>query len=107
MTSAKSICAKSICAAVALAFIGSATMAQDAKTDAKADARTGMVTQIDRLNGTVAIQQKQDGTVGAGGGSGTVKQFKVQGVSLDALHAGDQVSFTQSGDTITRIEKKK
>lgn len=99
MTSAKSICAKSICALAALAFIGSAALAQDAKT--------GMVTQIDRLNGTVAIQQKQDGTVGVGGASGTVKQFKVQGVSLDALHAGDQVSFTQSGDTITKIEKKK
>ena len=93
--------AKSICAAAALAFIGSAAFAQDAKT--------GMVTQIDRLNGTIAIQQPQDGTVGAGGGGGTVKQFKVQGVSLDALHAGDQVSFTatQSGDTVTKIEKKK
>lgn len=86
-------------ASVALAFIGSTALAQDAKT--------GMVTQIDRLNSTIAIQQKQDGTVGAGGGSATVKQFKVQGVSLDALHAGDQVSFTPSGDTITRIEKKK
>jgi hypothetical protein len=90
--------AKSICAAAALAFIGSAAFAQDAKT--------GMVTQIDRLNGTIAIQQPQDGTVGASGG-GIVKQFKVQGVSLDALHAGDQVSFTQSGDTVTKIEKKK
>jgi hypothetical protein len=86
-------------ASVALALLGSPALAQDAKT--------GMVTQIDRLSGTVAIQQKQDGTVGAGGGSATVKQFKVQGVSLDALHAGDQVSFTQSGDTITKIEKKK
>ena len=91
--------AKSVCAAAALAFIGSAALAQDAKT--------GMITQIDRLNGTIAIQQPQDGTVGAGNGSGTVKQFKVQGVSLDALHAGDQVSFTPSGDTVTKIEKKK
>ena len=86
-------------ASAALALLGSAALAQDAKT--------GMVTQIDRLNSTVAIQQKQDGTVGAGGSSATVKQFKVQGISLDALHAGDQVSFTQSGDTITKIEKKK
>jgi hypothetical protein len=91
--------AKIICAAAALAFIGTTALAQDAKT--------GLVTQIDRLNGTVAIQQPQEGTVGASGGSGTVKQYKVQGVSLDALHAGDQVSFTQSGDTITKIEKKK
>ena len=86
-------------AAAAITLIGSAALAQDAKT--------GMVTQIDRLNGTIAIQQPQDGTVGASSGSATVKQFKVQGVSLDALHAGDQVSFTQSGDTITRIERKK
>jgi len=91
--------AKSVCAAAALAFVGSAALAQDAKT--------GMITQIDRLNGTIAIQQPQDGTVGTSSGSGTVKQFKVQGVSLDALHAGDQVSFTQSGDTVTKIEKTK
>jgi hypothetical protein len=90
--------AKSICAAAALAFIGSAALAQDAKT--------GMITQIDRLNSTIAIQQPQDGTVGAGG-SGIVKQYKVQGISMDALHAGDQVTFTPSGDTVTKIEKKK
>ena len=91
---------RSICtASAALAFIGSAAFAQDAKT--------GMITQIDRLNGTIAIQQPQDGTVGTSSGSGTVKQFKVQGVSLDALHAGDQVSFTQSGDTVTKVEKTK
>ena len=97
MSTIKSICTTS----AALALIGSAALAQDAKT--------GMITQIDRLNSTIAIQQPQDGTVGAGGGGGTVKQFKVQGVSLDALHAGDQVSFTatQSGDTVTKIEKKK
>ena len=93
---------RSICtASAALALIGSAALAQDAKT--------GMVTQIDRLNGTIAIQQPQDGTIGASSGSGTVKQYKVQGISLDALHAGDQVSFTASpsGDTVTKIEKKK
>ncbi len=86
-------------ASAALAMIGTAAIAQDVKT--------GMVTQIDRLNSTIAIQQKQDGTVGTSGGSSSVKQFKVQGISLDALHAGDQVSFTQSGDTITKIERKK
>ena len=94
---------RSICtASAALALIGSAAaLAQDAKT--------GMITQIDRLNGTIAIQQPQDGTVGTSSGIGTVKQYKVQGVSLDALHAGDQVSFTatQSGDTVTKIEKTK
>ena len=64
-----------------------------------------MVTQIDRTNGTIAIERAQSGTVGASGG--IVKQFKVQWRSLETLHAGDQVSVTQSGDTITKIEKKK
>ena len=90
-------------ASAALALIGSAALAQDTKT--------GMVTQIDRLNSTIAIQQPQDGTVGANAAGGAVKQYKVPGASLEALHAGDQVSFsaTQSGgvDTITKIEKKK
>ena len=94
---------KPVCAAAALAFIGSAALAQDAKT--------GMVTQINRLNGTIAIQHTQDGTVGAGSSGGTVRQYKVPVASLEALHAGDVVSFstTQSGgvDTITKIEKKK
>ena len=97
---------KSICAAAALAFIGSAALAQEAKQDVK----TGMVTQIDRLNSTIAIQQTQDGTVGTGGGA-AVKQYKVPGASLEALHAGDRVSYsaTQSGgvETITKIEKRK
>lgn len=90
-----------ICSA-ALALIGSAAFAQESKT--------GMVTRIDRLNNTIAIQQSQDGTVGASGSS-LVKQYKVKGSSLEALHAGDQVSFSasQSGgfETITSIEKKK
>lgn len=94
---------KPMLAVAVLASIGSAAWAQET--------RTGMITQIDRLNGTIAIQQLQDGTVGATGGSSAVKQYKVQGSSLEALHAGDQVSFsaTQSGglDTITKIEKKK
>ena len=94
---------KPVCAAVAaLAFIGSAALVQEVLAQ---DAKTGMVTQINRLNGTIAIQHTQDGTVGA------VKQYKVPVSSLESLHAGDQVSFsaTQSGgvDTITKIEKKK
>lgn len=101
---------KPVCAAVAaLAFIGSAALVQEVLAQ---DAKTGMVTQINRLNGTIAIQHTQDGTVGAASSSaGAVKQYKVPVTSLEALHAGDQVSFsaTQSGgvDTITKIEKKK
>ena len=90
-----------VVASIAIALFASAPFAQDAKT--------GTVTQIDRINSTIAIQQPQDGTVGAG--ADPVKQYKVQASSLEALHAGDQVSFsaTQSNgvDTITKIEKKK
>jgi Cu/Ag efflux protein CusF len=94
---------KTFCAAAALAMIGTAAFAQES--------RTGMVTRIDRLNGTIAVQQKQDGTVGTSGGTDNVKQYKVQGISLEDLHAGDQVTFTatQTGgvDIISKIEKKK
>ncbi|MGL6062341.1 MAG: copper-binding protein [Bradyrhizobium sp.] len=91
----------SIAASAALALFSSAALAEQ-----------GTVTQIDRTTNTIAIQQPQDGTVGAGGGGAVGKQFKVQPAgSLEALHAGDKVEFTvtQSGgiDTITRIEKKK
>lgn len=99
---------KPVCAAAALAFIGSAALVQEVLAQ---DAKTGMVTQINRLNGTIAIQHTQDGTVGTGSSGGVVRQYKVPVTSLEALHAGDQVSFsaTQSGgvDTITKIEKKK
>ena len=92
---------KPISVAAILAFIGSSALAEEAKT--------GLITQIDRLNSTISIQPTQDGTVGSSGGTAT--RYKVQGSSLEELHAGDQVSFSatqNSGvDTITKIEKKK
>jgi Cu/Ag efflux protein CusF len=88
-------------ASAALALLGAAAFAEDMKT--------GIVTQIDRLNSTIAIQPSQDGTVGSSGG--TVTRYKVQGSTLEDLHAGDQVSFSAAQnagvDTITKIEKKK
>jgi Cu/Ag efflux protein CusF len=71
---------------------------------------TGTVTRIDRVNGTVGIQQAQSGTVGAGGG-GAAEEFKVQnGASLDAVHAGDKVNFSATGTgaskTITKLERR-
>jgi Cu/Ag efflux protein CusF len=91
-----------IVGAAALTIISSAALAQQTLT--------GMVTRIDRLNGTVAIQQAQSGTVGAGGGA-AAEQFKVQsGISLETLHAGDKVNFsvTGSGDTktITKLDRQ-
>jgi Cu/Ag efflux protein CusF len=85
-----------------LSIISSAALAQQA--------RTGMITKIDRIHGTVAIQQTQSGTVGANSG-GAAEEFKTQdGLSLDALHAGDKVTFsvTETGGskTITKLQKQ-
>jgi Cu/Ag efflux protein CusF len=85
----------------ALAIVGSAALAQQPLT--------GRITKLDRINGTVAIQQTQNGTVGANTG-GAAEEFKVRdGVSLDTWHAGDRVTFsvTDTGGmkTITKLEK--
>jgi Cu/Ag efflux protein CusF len=86
----------------ALAVISSAALAQQALT--------GTITKIDRINGTIAIQQTQSGTVGANTG-GAAEEFKAQGgLSLDAWHAGDKVTFsaTEAGGvkTITKLQKQ-
>lgn len=93
--------AKTILAGSMLTLISSAALAQQAMT--------GTVTTIDRINGTVAIQQSQSGTVGANG-SGATDQFKAQADMLNTLHAGDKVKFStgEAGGTktITKIEKQ-
>jgi Cu/Ag efflux protein CusF len=86
----------------ALTIIGSAAFAQQALT--------GTVTQVDRINRTVAIRQTQSGTVGANTG-GAAEEFKAQdGLSLETLHAGDKVSFsaTEAGGikTITKLQSQ-
>lgn len=91
-----------IAGTAALTIISSMALAQQTMT--------GTVTRIDRVNGTVAIQQAQGGTVGAGSG-GAAEEFKVQnGASLDAVHAGDRVNFSATGTggskTITKIERQ-
>jgi len=73
-------------------------------------ARLGVITEINRLNNTIAIRQIQSGTVGANTG-GASEQFKMQnGISLDALHAGDRVSFsvTEAGGTkaVSKIDRQ-
>ena len=87
--------------AAALTLIGSVALAQQALT--------GTVTQINRISGTIAIQQTQSGTVGASSG-GAAQEFKVQGTLLETLHAGDKVTFsaTETGGTktITKLEKQ-
>jgi hypothetical protein len=60
------------------------------------DAQMGMVTQLNRLNGTISIKRVQAGTVGANTAGGA-EQFKVkEGLSTEDLHAGDRISFSTS-----------
>jgi Cu/Ag efflux protein CusF len=85
----------------ALTLIGSASLAQQATTG------TGMVTIIDRINGTIAIRPTQSGTVGAN--TGPAMEFKVKGVSLEDVHAGDRVKYSTEADggkIITKLEKQ-
>jgi Cu/Ag efflux protein CusF len=94
--------AKVISAGTVALIINSAALAQQAPT--------GTITGINRINGTIAIQRAQTGTVGANTG-GSAEEFKVQsGLSLDDVHAGDRVSFsvkeTGGTRTITKIQKQ-
>ena len=89
-------------AAVALSITATSAPAQQM--------RTGMVTRIDRISGTISIKDVPDGTTGANTGAAT-EEFKVQdGARLNALHAGDSVTFavndTAGTKTITKIDKK-
>lgn len=88
--------------AAALIVINSGASAQQALT--------GTVTEIDRIHGTIAIQRTQSGTVGANT-SRAAEEFKAQdGLALDAVHAGDKVTFsaTEAGGikTITKLQKQ-
>jgi Cu/Ag efflux protein CusF len=90
-----------VLAGTAVLTISSAALAQQALT--------GTVTKINRIDGTVEIQQAQSGTTGANSG-GATQEYKTQrGLSLDTLHAGDKVTFfaTEIGGvkTITKIQK--
>jgi hypothetical protein len=88
--------------ATAFAVLGPAAFAQQA--------RTGTITQLNRLNNTVAIRQTQNGTVGANTGGGA-EEFKVgSGVSLETLHAGDNVNYSVNENggakTITKLDRR-
>ncbi|MBR0845562.1 copper-binding protein [Bradyrhizobium liaoningense] len=81
-------------------------------SSAFADDMTGMVTRIDRLNGTISIQQTQKGTVGASAGSaGALQEYRAKDAAmLDAVHAGDRVSYTATDTngtgTLTKLQKQ-
>jgi Copper binding periplasmic protein CusF len=88
--------------AAAFAVLGPAALAQQT--------RTGTITQLNRLNNTVAIRQTQNGTVGANTG-GAAEEFKVgNGISLETLHAGDIVNYSVNENagtkTVTKLDRK-
>ncbi len=90
-----------LAAIAALGIAGTTALAQQM--------RTGMVTRIDRISGTVSIRDMPDGTTGATAGAAT-EEFKVQnGAKLNDLHAGDRVTFAVSDSagtkTITKIDR--
>jgi Cu/Ag efflux protein CusF len=95
-------------ARIILAGAAGATMLMSAALAQQTGA--GTVTRIDRLNGTIAIQQTPSGTVGANAG-GATEQFKIQdGAMLEALHAGDRVNYSATENsgvkTISTIKKQ-
>jgi len=88
--------------ATAFAVLAPAALAQQS--------RTGTITQLNRLNNTIAIRQTQNGTVGANTG-GAAEEFKVgSGISLETLHAGDIVNYAVNENggtkTITKLDRK-
>jgi Copper binding periplasmic protein CusF len=92
-------------------FAGAAALSMLA-TSAFADDMTGMVTRIDRLNNTISIQEIQKGTVGdSAGGAGALQEYKAKDAAmLDAVHAGDRVSYsataTNGTGTLTKLQKQ-
>jgi hypothetical protein len=101
---AKVVIAKTVLAgAAAVGFGMSAAVGQQSDE--------GTIATINRLNGTIAIQQTQSGTVGSTAAPAAA-EFKVQDAKLlENVHAGDRVTFSvsESGGvkTITRLERQK
>ena len=76
---------------------------------------TGMITMIDRMNGTIAIQPMHDANAKTNPNAGAdpnapTEQYKVQDAKLlDSVHAGDKVAFSATGDgakTITKLQRQ-
>lgn len=87
-----------LAAALTTAMIASIAWAQQALT--------GIVTMVDRISGSVVIQQIPSGNDNAGG----VQRYKIQTSLLESLHAGDRVSYSFSeangARTIMKIDRQ-
>lgn len=92
-------------------FAGIAAVTISLSAHAADQGATGMVTGINRLNGTIAIQRIQAGTVGANT-SGASEEFKIKDAAMmEDVHAGDRVTFSTTDNgaskTITKLDRQK
>ncbi|WP_315765594.1 MULTISPECIES: copper-binding protein [unclassified Bradyrhizobium] len=97
--------------AATIILVGIAAVAIGVPAIAAEQGATGLVTGINRLNGTISIQRIQTGTVGANG-SGAAEEFKIKdNAMVENVHAGDRVTFATSDNggskTITKLDRQK
>jgi len=97
--------------AATILFAGVAAATISLSAHAADQGVAGMVTGINRLNSTIAIQRIQAGTVGANTG-GAAEEFKVKDAAMmEDVHAGDRVTFSASDSggakTITKLDRQK
>jgi hypothetical protein len=91
-------------------LVGTAALIVSTSTAPAQQAPVGTVTKVDRINRTIAVRPIESGTTGANT-AGAAEEFKAQdGLSLDAVHAGDRVTYTVTEangiKTITKVQKQ-
>jgi Cu/Ag efflux protein CusF len=92
-----------------------AAIALGGSASAQQQDSAGTITGINRLTSTVAITPTESSTVGSNGPASAPapsEEFKVKdGALLDAVHAGDRVTYTAAETdgvkTITKLDRQK
>ena len=90
--------------------VGAAVMVVTSLSALAQQPHLGLITEVNRLNNTIAIRKIQTGTVGANN-TGPSESFKVQsGISLEKIHSGDRVSYSANESdgtkTITKLDRQ-
>jgi hypothetical protein len=99
---------KVLAGATVLAISTSALLAQQQQQGG-----AGVITGINRLTLTVSIEPLQSGTVGSTAAvAGPAEEFKAKDAAmLEAVHAGDRVTYSLSGNggtkTLAKLEREK
>ena len=114
------ILAKMVLAGSLFAIVGAAASTEAApptQQTPSAETHKGLVTVVNRLNGTIAIRQEQDDKgkerdkedkdKDKADAQDTTTQFKIDHKLSESVHAGDRVKFTvrDGGDPKTDTEK--